>query len=159
MLLAQTRLSSSTNTQHADMRTVLLPPMHTSAQMYGPGRSSTSRPASCASVRKRSMSAKPSQTNVPGLGSCRFQGTYVCAASAFQPRRRLRCLPRGYRHLCQRCADHQGTVYSAQQVLTPTGAQGVHAACTSLDAFGDWQVLLVPLCAAKSAGCQPRGQA
>ena len=35
------------------------PPKSHSAQMYGPGRSSTMRPSSCAMPKKRSTSAKP----------------------------------------------------------------------------------------------------
>jgi len=45
--------------------------------MYGPGRIITSRSSLWHRLRNASMFAKPSKTNFPGAGSCRFQGTYV----------------------------------------------------------------------------------
>jgi hypothetical protein len=59
-----------------------VPRVRTSAQMYGPGRSSTCKSCCLASVRKRSRSAKPVHSNCPGRGSCRFHGTYTCPRRA-----------------------------------------------------------------------------
>lgn len=53
------------------------PPNSHSAQLYGPGRTITHNPSSCAVRMKAAMSRLSSKWNSPGRGSCAFQNEYM----------------------------------------------------------------------------------
>jgi len=154
VLLAQTRLSSSAHAR--SMRTCVRP----SCPRCVPRRRCRARAAAAPAGRHRA----PASGNAPCRQRRPRRTCLAWARAGSRARTSARQAPfshvAGYGACCGAACAFAGCPQTSRAPSAcPPGAHadrsaGVHAACSSLDAFGNWQVLLVPLCAAKPNTCQ-----